>query len=117
MCCDNICETRNIYAVISGIEDDGKVRVVIILEQITHQTSMELVAIKTKLYKVHTECKHGMIIEDITEEGICSKRISVTLSIRVVPGEYLIVPHTDREEFEKDFMIAMYTPTPLKGVR
>ncbi|XP_052090777.1 calpain-1 catalytic subunit-like [Mytilus californianus] len=100
-----------------GIEDDGKVRVVIILEQMTHQTSTELVALRTKLYKVHTECKHGMIIEDITEEGICSKRISVTLSVRVVPGNYLIVPHTDREEYEKDFMIAIFTPTPLKGVR
>ena len=97
------------------MEDDGKIRLVIILEQIT-STSSTNVAIRIKLYKVHIECREGIIVEDLNEEGICSSRISVTLSQRVEPGKYLIVPHTDREDLEKEFMVVIYTPTPLPGV-
>lgn len=103
---------------IVGIENDGKIRLVIILEQLMCPGSTDnTVSIRVKLYKVHTECREGVIVEDMTEQGICSRRISVTIGHRVVPGKYIIVPHTDREDLEKEFMIVVYTPTPLPGVR
>ena len=88
-----------------------------ILEQRTGCNLLDIVPVRVKLYKVHLECKDGIIVEDLTEEGICSKRISVTTSVRINPGIYLIVPHTDREEFEREFMVAIYTPTPVPSVR
>jgi hypothetical protein len=61
---------------IVGIENDGKIRLVIILEQLMCPGSTDnTVSIRVKLYKVHTECREGVIVEDMTEQGICSRRI------------------------------------------
>ena len=72
-----------------------------LLEQTTQKTNEA--AIRIKLY--------------IMEDGVCLKRMTVTTSLRIIPGQYLIVPHTDREDVETEFMIAVYTPTPIQHVR
>lgn len=104
-----------------GMDSDGHVPIVLQIAQKLKHRKKNKASIRVDLYKVLGETHDGKpqavmeLLGDVTNVYKMEKQMSVRHKIE--PGYYAIVPSTIDAGKEKEFIVRVYTPSPLREIR